>query len=109
MVRKLCITKSIFNIATYSVYRVALPFPYTDKMKADLPEWFSKNDACSSASVAPITAPLKPPEADDKGVLSRMLLNDHKAGMEGLDKEKINNIIMEASKGVVKCIIIIPG
>ncbi|KAK3098755.1 hypothetical protein FSP39_022804 [Pinctada imbricata] len=28
-----------------------------------------------------------------------MLLNDHKAGMEGLDKGKINKIIMDASKG----------
>jgi DNA polymerase kappa len=30
---------------------------------------------------------------------SRMSLNDHKAGMEGLDKEKINKVIFEASKG----------
>ncbi|XP_056396211.1 DNA polymerase kappa isoform X2 [Hyla sarda] len=29
----------------------------------------------------------------------RMGLNDNKAGMEGLDKEKINKIIMEATKG----------
>ena len=29
----------------------------------------------------------------------RMELNDHKAGMEKLDKEKINRIIFEASKG----------
>ena len=28
-----------------------------------------------------------------------MLLNDNKAGMQGLDKEKINRIIFEASKG----------
>jgi hypothetical protein len=28
-----------------------------------------------------------------------MLLNDNKAGMEGLDKERINQIIHEASKG----------
>ncbi|KAF4803020.1 DNA polymerase kappa [Turdus rufiventris] len=33
------------------------------------------------------------------GVLLRMGLNDNKAGMEGLDKEKINRIIMEATKG----------
>ncbi|XP_064232128.1 DNA polymerase kappa isoform X2 [Aotus nancymaae] len=32
-------------------------------------------------------------------VLLRMGLNDNKAGMEGLDKEKINKIIMEATKG----------
>ncbi|XP_053557369.1 DNA polymerase kappa isoform X2 [Bombina bombina] len=29
----------------------------------------------------------------------RMALNDNKAGMEGLDKEKINKIIMDATKG----------
>uniref|UniRef100_A0AAQ6AF37 DNA polymerase kappa n=1 Tax=Amphiprion ocellaris TaxID=80972 RepID=A0AAQ6AF37_AMPOC len=31
--------------------------------------------------------------------LSRMALNDNKAGMEGLDRDKINKIIMESSKG----------
>ncbi|XP_063151603.1 DNA polymerase kappa isoform X2 [Candoia aspera] len=34
-----------------------------------------------------------------EGLLLRMGLNDNKAGMQGLDKEKINQIIMEASKG----------
>ncbi|XP_053147168.1 DNA polymerase kappa isoform X2 [Hemicordylus capensis] len=34
-----------------------------------------------------------------EGLLHRMGLNDNKAGMQGLDKEKINKIIMEASKG----------
>ncbi|KAL3866832.1 hypothetical protein ACJMK2_044093 [Sinanodonta woodiana] len=34
-----------------------------------------------------------------KGLVSRMMLNDDKAGMEGLDKEKINQIIYEVSKG----------
>lgn len=33
-----------------------------------------------------------------EGLLLRMGLNDNKAGMQGLDKEKINKIIMEASK-----------
>ncbi|GCB64789.1 hypothetical protein scyTo_0007585, partial [Scyliorhinus torazame] len=37
--------------------------------------------------------------APSDGILSRMALNDNKAGMEGVDKEKINKIIMEASKG----------
>ncbi|XP_078419755.1 DNA polymerase kappa [Cetorhinus maximus] len=37
--------------------------------------------------------------SSDGGILSRMALNDNKAGMEGLDKEKINKIILEASKG----------
>lgn len=33
------------------------------------------------------------------GLLLRMGLNDNKAGMQGLDKERINKIIMEATKG----------
>ncbi|KAM6363158.1 DNA polymerase kappa isoform 2-T4 [Pluvialis apricaria] len=33
------------------------------------------------------------------GVLLRMGLNDNKAGMQGLNKDKINKIIMEATKG----------
>ncbi|XP_074876479.1 DNA polymerase kappa isoform X4 [Buteo buteo] len=33
------------------------------------------------------------------GVILRMGLNDNKAGMQGLDKEKINKIIMEATRG----------
>lgn len=36
--------------------------------------------------------------AKGEGFLSRMALNDNKAGMEGLDRDKINTIIMEASK-----------
>ncbi|CAB1319916.1 unnamed protein product [Coregonus sp. 'balchen'] len=34
-----------------------------------------------------------------EGFLSRMALNDNKAGMKGLDRDKINKIIMESSKG----------
>ncbi|XP_075871261.1 DNA polymerase kappa isoform X2 [Nelusetta ayraudi] len=34
-----------------------------------------------------------------EGLLSRMALNDNKAGMEGLDRDKINKIIIESSKG----------
>lgn len=37
--------------------------------------------------------------AKAEGILSRMALNDNKAGMEGLDRDKINAIILEASKG----------
>ncbi|XP_040012303.1 DNA polymerase kappa [Xiphias gladius] len=37
--------------------------------------------------------------AKGEGLLSRMALNDNKAGMEGLDRDKINKIIMESSKG----------
>ncbi|KAF7661079.1 hypothetical protein LDENG_00268850 [Lucifuga dentata] len=36
---------------------------------------------------------------EGEGFLSRMALNDNKAGMDGLDREKINKIIMESSKG----------
>jgi len=32
-------------------------------------------------------------------LISTMALNDNKAGMQGLDKERINQIIYEASKG----------
>ena len=32
-------------------------------------------------------------------MITAMALNDNKAGMEGLDKESINRIIYEASKG----------
>ena len=38
-------------------------------------------------------------DEDSAQGLTRMELNDHKAGMVGLDKEKINQIIFEASKG----------
>ncbi|XP_035667769.1 DNA polymerase kappa-like [Branchiostoma floridae] len=37
--------------------------------------------------------------AEGTAIMTRMELNTFKAGMEGLDKEKINKIIMEASKG----------
>ncbi|NWT04861.1 POLK polymerase, partial [Mionectes macconnelli] len=37
--------------------------------------------------------------ACNDGFLLRMGLNDNKAGMQGLDKEKINKIIMQATKG----------
>ncbi|TRY64545.1 hypothetical protein DNTS_022663 [Danionella cerebrum] len=45
----------------------------------------------------------KKSEDDSRGVfrtdlLSRIALNDNKAGMEGLDREKINKIILETSK-----------
>ena len=34
-------------------------------------------------------------------LMSRMALNDHKAGMEGLDRDTINRIILENSKGMI--------
>ena len=41
------------------------------------------------------------PSSSSCNIMSRMALNDNKAGMEGLDKERINQIIYEASKGIV--------
>jgi hypothetical protein len=38
-------------------------------------------------------------QAADMSLVSHMKLTENKAGMEGLDREKINNIILEASKG----------
>lgn len=38
-------------------------------------------------------------KSSSETLMSRMLLNDNKAGMSGLDKERINQIIFEASKG----------
>ncbi|KAF6016850.1 hypothetical protein EB796_024831 [Bugula neritina] len=35
-----------------------------------------------------------------KAMAARIGLNDNKAGMKGLDKDKINKIILEASKGM---------
>ena len=37
--------------------------------------------------------------SSSSALMSRIGLNSHKAGMEGLDKAKINQIILEASKG----------
>ena len=39
------------------------------------------------------------PEEGSAPLMTRMQLNDHKAGMQGLDKEHINQIIYEVSKG----------
>ncbi|XP_071167055.1 DNA polymerase kappa-like [Mytilus edulis] len=36
---------------------------------------------------------------ENSSLMNRMRLNDNKAGMDGLDKEKINQVILEASKG----------
>lgn len=57
--------------------------PLTNKSMSPL----KPNDAHPSPSFSP-----SPP-------MSRIGLNAHKAGMEGLDKTKINQIILEASKG----------
>ncbi|XP_045156541.2 DNA polymerase kappa-like [Mercenaria mercenaria] len=45
------------------------------------------------------TSSTAPPKSGESTVVKRMLLNDNKAGMEGLDKDRINQIIHEASKG----------
>ena len=56
----------------------------------------------NASKVEPTEASLKAPVeggTSNQPLLSRMMLNDHKAGMEGLDRDKINAIIHEASKG----------
>ena len=35
----------------------------------------------------------KPEEIDEKQLIPRMTLNDNKAGMQGVDKEKINKYV----------------
>lgn len=50
-----------------------------------------------TSSVAGIGAPTE--KGVDSPPLSRIGLNAHKAGMEGLDRDRINQIILEASKG----------
>lgn len=48
------------------------------------------NDNAESSSSQPVS---------EKNAMARMGLNDSKAGMSGLDKQKINRIILEATKG----------
>lgn len=48
----------------------------------------------SSAMTEPVAVSSSP-------LISRMTLNDNKAGMEGLDKDRINKIIHDASKGII--------
>ncbi|XP_035826622.1 DNA polymerase kappa isoform X2 [Aplysia californica] len=53
----------------------------------------------STISAANESIPERGKSNSSSSLMSRMVLNDNKAGMEGLDKEKINQIIYEASKG----------
>ena len=55
---------------------------------------------CQSATKI-VTLPKKGEHQPQKNLMTRMQLNDHKAGMQGLDKEHINRIIYEVSKGNV--------
>ena len=52
-------------------------------------------------SNGPKADPETPPtsSSSSSALMSRIGLNSHKAGMEGLDKAKINQIILETSKG----------
>lgn len=52
--------------------------------------------ACSTSIAHPVGGADK---SNKEKIMSRMALNDHKAGMEGLDRESINKVILEASKG----------
>ena len=55
------------------------------------------NDDAVSTSETETPAPSA--SSGNNPLMSRMSLNDNKAGMQGLDKERINQIIYETSKG----------
>ncbi|KAK3607913.1 hypothetical protein CHS0354_036739 [Potamilus streckersoni] len=71
---------------------------WTDPLWADHLCW-SKGHSIAAGHSPKKELPSRNDASHQKGLVSRMLLNDDKAGMEGLDKEKINQIIYEASKG----------
>ncbi len=56
------------------------------------PDSIATTGSCRSRDVSDPSASPAPP-------ISRIGLNAHKAGMDGLDRAKINQIILEASKG----------
>ena len=59
----------------------------------------SQEDGASGSEVDLPSYPEVEPDALSADTDSRMALNTNKAGMEGLDKDKMNKIIFEASKG----------
>ena len=61
----------------------------------------SKGDSMNTAELFSYSNPLNEgsSNSNEAAPISRIGLNVHKAGMEGLDKEHINEIIMNASKG----------
>ena len=59
----------------------------------------STEHSCEDDQQERPTSNLNLSKESDRKVISRMELNDHKAGMQGLDRERINQIIFEASKG----------
>ncbi|KAL8616660.1 hypothetical protein ACOMHN_031642 [Nucella lapillus] len=72
-------------------------------------DWMDTNwDSVQESSSSKMVESGKETERKSKGdhssdegtpLMTRMQLNDHKAGMQGLDKEHINQIIYEVSKG----------
>ena len=60
---------------------------------------FPASTASTSNDDSPKNAVSQKSDSANTKLVTGMRLNDHKAGMEGLDKEKINAIIHEASKG----------
>lgn len=67
--------------------------PYTEAFTMNL-----HNNVCESTPRPDGITSLHSPPASSLP-LSRIGLNSHKAGMEGLDRDKINQIILEASRG----------
>ena len=56
----------------------------------------SQEERGSDSEIEAPSSDIDPPSTDTDSI---MALNTNKAGMEGIDKEKINKIIIEASKG----------
>ena len=61
----------------------------------------SEGDSMNTAELPSYSNPLNEgsSSSNETAPVSRIGLNVHKAGMEGLDKERINEIILNASKG----------
>ena len=55
----------------------------------------------TAPTVTTVTTGVTQPSVITGAAPSRLLLNDNKAGMEGLDRDKINQVIFEASKGLM--------
>ena len=76
----------------------------TDQVPVTLDNGESASDDVVTTTQNETLAPSSGGES--KQLMSRMVLNDNKAGMQGLDKERINQIIFETSKGSIYGLII---
>ncbi|ORY02112.1 polymerase kappa [Basidiobolus meristosporus CBS 931.73] len=61
-------------------------------------EVLSALDECVTSSVEVANIPTSSGKNYSEAIISRIALNEHKAGLSGVDKEKINQIIYDTSK-----------